>query len=298
MYKRQEIPNLIDKSPEEVIELVKEEKLLFEPGSETMYSNLGYQVVYYIISQVTKKPFVQYLNEEYFQPLEMKNTGAHFHLENNNLKNLVKNHEEDDGEIVVVPNIENDGKNQAKIYSTVEDLLLFINHIKSPFYLYEIKNSENKIGWSGGGDGILCHAEHNISGDYELVFFSNYDEVPFGDILKTVDKIMNNEPYELPQEINRKAIAISSSILKQYEGKYRVKEFNNSIFEYRVENQMLVMYQDGERGGILNAETDSTFFAEPDEEDYFEFRKTETGSYKLIFHYKKIEIVGTKENDI
>ncbi len=290
-----EIPNLIKKSPEEVIEHIQQQELLYEPGSETMYSNLGYQVLYFIISKIHKKPFVQYLNEKYFQPLKMNGTGAHFHLENNSLTDLVKNHEEDDGEIVVVPNIQDDGKNQAKIYSTVEDLLLFIMHIKDPFYIGKLKNKANKVGWSGGGDGILSHAEYNISGKYEFVFFSNYDEIPFGDILSTVDKIMNHEPYELPQKIDRKAIKVSTEVLENYEGKYRVKEFNNSIFEYRVEDGNLVMYQDGERGGILKAETETTFFGEPDAEDYFEFRKNEDGIYSLIFHYKKVEIVGDIE---
>ncbi len=290
-----ELSNLIEKSPEEIIELIKQESLLFEPGTETLYSNLGYQLVYFIISKIVEKPFVQYLNDIYFEPLGMTNTGAHFHLQRKNLNHLVKNHEKDDGELVVVPNIQSDGKNQAKIYSTVEDLLLFINHIKHPPYSRKVKNKANKIGWSGGGDGILSHAEHNIPHNYDLVFFSNYDEVPFGDILKTVEKIMNNEPYELPQKIHRIPIEVSENILKLYEGKYRVKEFNNSIFEYRVENGKLVMYQDGERGGILNAETSTTFFDEPDAEDYFEFRKIDQENYKLIFYYKKVEIEGKKE---
>ena len=289
-----EIKNLVEKSSKEIVELIKKEKLLFEPGSETLYSNLGYQLLYYIVSTVVNKPFVQYVNEKYFQPLKMHHSGAHFYLKKNNLNNLVKNHEEDNGKIVVVPNIQTDDKNQAKIYSTVEDLLLFINHLKQPLYLNNIKNNEDKIGWSGGGDGILSHVEYNISGNYELAFFSNYDEIPFGDILKTVDKIMNNEPYELPQKVNRKAIEVSESILKEYEGKYRVKAFNNSIFEYSVENGNLVMYQDGERGGTLNAETDSTFFEKTDDEDYFEFRKVD-GKYRLVFHYKGIELEGEKE---
>lgn len=288
------IENLIEKNSEEIIELIKQEKLLFEPGSDTVYSNLGYQLLYYIISKITKKPFVQYLNEKYFQPLNMKSTGAHFYLKKNNLNNLVKNHEKNDKEIIVVPNIGRNDKNQAKIYSTVEDLLLFINHIKNSPYREKIKNNSNKIGWSGGGDGILSHLEHDISKNYELVFFSNYDEIPFGDILKTVDRIMNNQSYELPRKINRKEIEVSENILKRSEGKYRVKEFNNHVFEYKVENKKLVMYQNGEKNGVLKAETENTFFGEPEEEDYFEFRKINEG-YKLIFHYKKIEIEGVKE---
>lgn len=289
-----EIPDLIDKKPEAVVALVAQEQLVFEPGSETMYSNLGYQLLYFIIAEIANKPFVQYLNEHYFDPLEMKHTGAHFHLADKQANNLVKNHEENDGEIVIVPNIQSKDKNQAKIYSSVEDLLLFINYLKSETYLSKIKNKNHRIGWSGGGDGILSHAEYCIAGNYELVFFSNYDEIPFGDIVKTVEKIMTNKPYELPQKIDRKSIKLNETILQRYEGKYRVKEFNNSVFEYRIEKGQLVMYQDGERGGILYAETDRTFFDEPDAADYFEFRRADDGSYDLIFHYKKIEIVGKK----
>jgi len=105
---------------------------------------------------------------------------------------------------------------------------------------------------------------------------------------------MTNKPYELPQKINRKAIAVDEQVLKKYEGKYRVKEFNNNVFEYKVEEGKLVMYQDGERGGVLNAETDRTFFDVPDAEDYFEFKKVDDKNYKLIFHYKKVELEGIK----
>jgi len=57
------------------------------------------------------------------------------------------------------------------------------------------------------------------------------------------------------------------------------------------------MYQDGEIGGVLNAESDSTFFDVPDAEDYFEFREVDEENYNLIFYYKKVEIEGKKEND-
>lgn len=294
----QKINNLIDKTPEELISLITKEELLFEPGTETLYSNLGYQLLYYIIAKVADKPFVQVLNEKYFEPLKMKKTGAHFHLEKNNLKTLVKNHELDDDQIVVVPSIQSSDKNQAKLFSTVEDLLLFLEFIKKEPYKTKLTNVDrNVIGWSGGGDGILSHVEYNITGNYEVVFFSNYDAIPFGNIIKTVEKIMTKQPYKLPKKINRKAKNISENILKRYEGKYRVRAFNNQIFEYRIENGKLVMYQEGERGGALKAETDSTFFDVPDAEDYFEFRKVNDDNYKLIFHYKTIELEGKKEAD-
>ncbi len=288
--------NLVDLKPEELVALISKEELMFEPGSETLYSNLGYQLLYYILSKATGKPFVQYLSDRYFIPLGMKSTGAHFYFENKNIERLVKNHEDNDGTIELIPNIQPGDMNQAKLYSTVEDLMVFINLIKDEPYLSKIKNEESsRIGWSGGGDGVLSHVEYCLNGAYELAFFSNYDEIPFGDIIMTVEKIMNNEPYELPKKIQRNEIVLSEEVVKKYIGKYRVKEFNNNVFEFRLEDGLLAFYQDGKKNGMCYPESENTFFMDEESEDYFEFRLTELGGYKLIFHYKKIEMEGIKE---
>jgi len=286
--------DLIKKTPEEVVALIKEEKLLFEPGAESLYSNLGYQVLYFIIAKITKKPFVKYLDDEFFKPLNMNNTGAHFHLNKNNLKTYVQNHEKDDGKIVVVSNIENDGKNQTKIYSSTNDLLKFINYVKQEPYRSAMKNSNNSIGWSGGGDGIFCHASAVLESDYEFVFFSNYDDIPFGEILSTVEKIMTNEKYELPKEINWKGITLKNSTLEKYVGKYNVRAFNNDIFEFKLDRDSLVFYQNGERNTVVIPANDSTFFFEPKEPDHFKFRMTNSGEYQLVFIHKNIELRGNK----
>ena len=293
-----DVDNLIQKSPEELVQLIKKEKLLYEPGTDSSYSNLGYQLLYYIISKTVNKSFVEYLDGKYFVPLKMMNTGAHFHLKNKlEPSNLVQNHEDDDNTIVVVPNIQNGDKNQAKLYSNILDLANFLEFIKDPKYFEKLKNkNRNTIGWSGGGDGILSHMEYNIDGDYELIFFSNYDEIPFGDIVLTIEKIMTNQPYELPKAINRKESHVSKQTLSKYEGKYLMREFNNSIFEFRIEKDSLVFYQDGEKNTVLKADTDSTFFELPTDEDYFEFKENDIGKYTLVYHYKKVPIIGKLEN--
>lgn len=289
-----EYDRLIEKTPEEIVDLIKKESLLFEPGSESIYSNLGYELLYFIITKVTKKPFAQYVNDAFFVPLQMNGSGAHFHSGSDNLTSPVNNHEEDDGEIVVVPNLEEDGMNQARMYSTRNDLLKFIDHVKQAPYPALLTNKNEEIGWSGGGDGILSHAKASVKSGYELVFFSNYDEIPFGEILETVERIMTGQAYELPQEINRQPIELSVDEMQRFVGDYQVKEFNNDTFGFRVERDSLVFYQNGEGRTALNAESDSSFFYEPSSEDYFLFREAEDGDYDLIFNYKGMEILGRK----
>ena len=263
------------------------------PGTEALYSNLGYQLIYFIISEIVKKPFVEYVNDEIFVPLEMNSSGAHFYL-NNNLVNPVKNHISDDGKIISVPNFLKSGKNQAKIFSTLDDLLKFINHVKNEPYKSALINKNGNIGWSGGGDGILSHAGAILKSGYELIFFSNYDEISFGEILKDIEKIMTNKPYTIPKEINRQSVTVDRDIMQKYVGKYNMAEFNNDEFEIRIENDSFAFYQNGEPGGILLAENDSTLFGDPKDEDYFIIRKAKNGDYNLIFKYKGVDIVGKK----
>lgn len=291
--KKQE--NLIEKTPLELVELIKEEELLFTPGSKNLYSNLGYQVVYFIISEIVNKPFVEYLKDEFFVPLEMNQSGAHFYLDKQNLVQAVQNHVEEDGTIKVVPNFLKSDKNQAKLYSSLEDLLKFIKYAKDEPYRSSLINKRGIIAWSGGGEGILSHAEANTKAGYEVVFFSNYDEIPFGVILKDIEKIMTNKSYKLPKEINRKAVRLDRDMMERYVGKYDMAEFNHQEFEIRIEMDSFAFYQNGKKGGVLQAENDSTLFGDPKEEDYFVFRKTKQGNYNLIYKYKGHDIVGTKK---
>ncbi len=286
--------NLIDKSPEDLVELIKKEELLFTPGSETLYSNLGYQLIYYIISTITNKPFVQYLNDEFFIPLGMNKTGAHFFLNKNNLTDPIINHvyDDDNDEIVVVPNYLKTEKNQAKLYSDIEDLLKFINHVKKEPYKDALKRKSGKLGWSGGGDGVFSHAEANLEADYQFILFSSYDEIPFGTILEDVEKIMTDQPYVLPKEINRKPVRLSRDLMEKFVGKFDMKEFNHDEFEIRIEEDDFVFYQNGERQGVLQAENDTTLFGDPKDEDYFILRENQEGTYNLIYKYKQIDFVG------
>lgn len=287
--------DLIEKTPDQLVELIKKEKLSFAPGTDNMYSNLGFQLIYYIISTIENKPFVQMVKDDFFDPLGMKDSGAHFYLDKKNLKTLVTNHEAGDDGVEAVPNIEPDGKNQAKIYSTLEDLMKFIDHVKEEPYASKLKRANGNIGWSGGGDGILSHANAVIKSNYEITMFSNYDEIPFGEILQDVEKIMTKQPYNLPKEINRKAVKLPLEIMERYVGKYYMKEFNEDEFEIRIENGGFVFYQNGEKNAELEAENENTLFADSKSEDCFVFEKDEGEDYKLIFHYKGMKIEGKKK---
>jgi len=47
----------------------------FEPGTEFSYSSIGYDLLGYVVSQVTLQPFTAYLQEHIWDPLNMTRTG-------------------------------------------------------------------------------------------------------------------------------------------------------------------------------------------------------------------------------
>ncbi len=50
--------------------------LSFEPGKRHFYSNTGYAMLALLVERISGKPFYQFLNENIFVPLKMKNTFA------------------------------------------------------------------------------------------------------------------------------------------------------------------------------------------------------------------------------
>ena len=60
-----------DLSPQQLIDMFKDQPLDFEPGSNNRYSNSGYILLGYIIEKVSGKTFGEYVRENIFVPLEM-----------------------------------------------------------------------------------------------------------------------------------------------------------------------------------------------------------------------------------
>lgn len=62
---------------DDMIEYFKGDKFDFNPGEKFLYNNSGYFLLGYIIEKVTGKTYDDYLEESFFEPLGMNNTGVH-----------------------------------------------------------------------------------------------------------------------------------------------------------------------------------------------------------------------------
>jgi CubicO group peptidase (beta-lactamase class C family) len=64
-------------STEEMMDTIKAGKFDFNPGERYLYNNSGFFILGAIIEKITSKPYGEYLQETFFTPLGMKNTGVH-----------------------------------------------------------------------------------------------------------------------------------------------------------------------------------------------------------------------------
>ena len=62
-------------TPQELVSLVRNQPLDFEPGRHWGFSNTNYILLGMVIEQVTKQKYADYLRQAVFDPLEMKNSG-------------------------------------------------------------------------------------------------------------------------------------------------------------------------------------------------------------------------------
>jgi len=286
--------NLIEMPTEEVIALIKTQPLEFEPGTDTRYSNLGYQILYHIIGEIHNKSFAQYMIDDFFEPLGMNHSGAHFFNNKNKLEKFAYYHELDEDEIVQVNHFEKDSKPQARLFSTADDLMLFLNLLNQEPY-FSAFSKKNSIGHSGGSDGIRTHISTHPKENYSYVFLANYDAIPFKEIIKNMENIIEEKPFEIPKPINRVAVPIANEFLEKYVGKYDMEEMNHTIFEFKIENDSLTYYQDGNFVGTLSAENDSTFFDNPKSIEGFTFIKNKEGNYNAFLKAFGVEFEGVKK---
>ncbi|HCT29588.1 MAG TPA: hypothetical protein DIW31_02390 [Bacteroidales bacterium] len=287
--------NKIDLLADQIIEYAKKQKLLFKPGTGFQYSNVGYELVYFIIERISKKTFAQYVNDELFKPLKMKSSGTHFYTKENNIKCLAKNHKKDDTLIVQVDNILKDELKTARLFSTASDLNKFLNHIKHEPYASLLKDENNVIEKNGGSDGIRVEIYTNLERDYNFILLCNYDEIPFQKTIEDLTKILENKPYEIPKELNRKSIKLPSDKMEKYIGTYSFADLNNLDLTFSINENHLVVYQDKELIAILNAESEYIFFEDPKEPESFEFINNEKGSFDVLMGWKGIKLKGIRK---
>jgi len=215
-------------TPTNFISQFKEMELEFEPGEKFAYSNSGYFLLGVIIEKVTGKSYEENLQEKIFKPLNMNDTGFDNH--DVILKNRATGYEKRGNSYINSPYLDMSIPYAAgSLYSTVEDLylwdralasntliseknkkLMFAPHIKSGSGTYGYGWGANKMPLGTGTDSLTVVGHGggingfntliNRTEDQDLVvLLNNTGGTNLGEMSLNILKLLNDQPYELPQ---------------------------------------------------------------------------------------------------
>lgn len=268
-----------------VVELSKLEKLQFEPGEQTLYSNVGYFILHYIIDKTSSNGYLTFIQNEIFKKMKLKNT-----LEFNSTKLTPKfayGFDNENGKIVPTSK-ENINKFETGNYlSTIGDLYSFSQQVLSGNALkkslaIKLFGQDSIVIQAGGRPGYRAYFYKNLKTDITFIFVSNYTDIPIQEVTADIINILENKPYEVPHKIDRKAVQVAVEVLKKYTGKFALEaDITQTITIQLIDNKLFDVDTNGEKTELY-ADGENTFFISPTSKDGYIFTlNSQTNQYDL-----------------
>jgi len=234
-------------TPNEQLDMIKKFSYDFNPGERYMYNNSGYFILGYIVVQLSGKSLSAYLNETFFKPLGMNNTGIY--VTNIALNNEAQGYSMNGAEVKKADFQEMSwALGVGSIYSTTKDLYKWNEAIFNGKVLSEktlklafspaVLNSGAKVdygfGWflstnkglafiqhSGVSNGFFSYIERQQENKLTVCVLCNSLPTPEG-----INPILNGQSiseFILQNKMEKQKIGvdtISENILKKYVGRY------------------------------------------------------------------------------
>lgn len=294
----------------ETIETFKNKPLEFNPGERFKYSNSNYILLGFVIEQVSKMSYEEYIKQNIFEPLKMNNSG--FENPERIIKSFAqgycfKNNEIEKTEYRDMSNAHASGA----LYSTIEDLFIWdralyseelINNGSKEKMFTEFKDNygygwgivnilnHKMIGHYGEIDGFTSNISRYTNDDICIIVLSNFEHSPIERISYDLAAIVFNEKYTPPEII--KTIKLTESILHSYVGKYELKP--NFVFDISISDGRLYCQPTGQSKLELLPISETEFFLKEVEAKISFSKEINDKTGKLILHQGDKEIPAYK----
>lgn len=257
---------------------LKDKPLESAPGEKYAYNNSGYFLLGIIIERTSGKSYADFLQENIFTPLGMKQTG--YDTPSAVIKNRASGYARQGGEIINASYMDMTVPFAAgALYSTTEDMLRWdqalyteklvsnksLDEIHTPFkngygYGWGIgKRFDRQIISHGGNiNGFATQISRYPADRVTVIVLSNAQGAPAGRIANDLAAIVFGAPYEFPQQ--RKEIAVEPKILEKYVGEYQIEQ-PKIVITVTLENAKLLAQVAGQTKIVLSAESEDRFFS-------------------------------------
>lgn len=273
----------------EIVTLAKKEQLAFPPGSQSLYSNIGYSLLQFIVDKLSEKGYTDFVNTEVIAKMGLKNTGEYNATQS--IPNFAFGFDLVNGKLKAAPLKHLNHFGTGNYYTTIGDLFSFSEQLRSGKTIK--KSVANKLFWkdsilvqSGGREGYRAYFYKSVKSNITFLFLANYTDIPFQDITENVIKILDREPYKIRSNADRINKSQPLEVIQRYTGTYALEMQRNQIFKVIVENGNLY-FIDGTDKILLIPEDEFTFFDNPKSRDSYIFALNETTK-----HYELLLLTG------
>ncbi|MCI0486526.1 MAG: serine hydrolase [Blastocatellia bacterium] len=254
---------------EELVAWLKTKSLDFSPGTRNQYSNSGYTLLAYIIEKASKQTYEEFLREQIFEPLGMKDTGSFFHEPL--ILNRASGYDPWIGPMGLI-NAPYYSRSllvgSGSLYSTAEDLYRWYQAIRNK-RLFGLDSLAHPYGWgerkyfgrrlieqNGRDPGFASCLSAYLEDDLCVIVLSNIESEAVARIKQDMTAMILGEAYETPQI--RSPVPVAPKLLDEYEGRYEV----SPDFVLTVEREDKHLFLKGGEGPYLPLEplSDKKFF--------------------------------------
>jgi CubicO group peptidase (beta-lactamase class C family) len=170
--------------------------LLFEPGTQSRYSNGGYIVLGAIIEKASGKSYYDFVREKIFKPAGMADTESY--EQGAKVSNLALGYMKDDSGKLASNSFKQPGRGSSAGggYSTAEDILKFANALEAgklpaPKSMSDsadpvIRMISSGIRIAGGSPGVNAAFSMKLKGGHTVIVMSNLDPPNAEDVSKQI----------------------------------------------------------------------------------------------------------------
>ena len=270
-----------DFTPLELIDFFKKEPMDFAPGTEFKYNNSGYFMLGHIIEVVSGKKYEQYLQDNFFVPLGMKNT--YYDSPTRLINNRAAGYEKDGESFTNAPYLSMSQPYAAgSLISTLDDLNTWYAAVMSskvisqssrekahrPYVLSNGKKTGYGYGWGigniqgspmighgGGINGFLTASLYLPNDKLFVAVFTNCGCEGPGEVANKMAAVAIGKPFEW------KKIAIADKAMEEYQAVYTSVDDGDRVITYK-EGKLFSMRTGGSRYEIFPYDKDKFYIEE------------------------------------
>jgi CubicO group peptidase (beta-lactamase class C family) len=180
-------------SLQETVELAKAETLQFEPGSQYLYSNVGYFLLHHVIDIASPKGYHQFVSARILKKMKLRNTGEYNTA--GRIRHFAQGYDVEDGMLVPASQSSISRFETGNYYTTMGDLHSFSRQLLDGRVVrrdlaLQMFGQDSILLQAGGRPGYRAFYYQSLRSGITFLMLSNCTEMPFQQVTEDVLKIM------------------------------------------------------------------------------------------------------------